>query len=151
VSNSFVAGLVHDIGKIMFVHFLPDEYQKCITEFRTTGRSPSLVESEIIGANHCELGGLLAERWQLPEVLPAAIRGHHSLRTAAHVSDLEQALFWGNQVSKKLASFEPQMAAPDEVSPALTAWLGISLDEITEKLPEIKKEAERAEMLIRLA
>jgi HD-like signal output (HDOD) protein len=150
LSNAFVAGLVHDIGKIMFVHFLPDEYRQCMAETRGSNKSPSEIEMDIIGASHGELGGLLAERWQLPHVLPNAIRGHHTLHTNPEPSGLELALFWGNQVSKKLSTFEPQMAANDETPAVLTTWIGTPLDHIVEKIPEIRKEAERAEMMIQI-
>ncbi len=148
--NCFVAGLVHDIGKIMFVHFLPDEYQKCICEFQESGKSPSIIETELIGASHGELGGMLAERWQLPPVLVTIIRNHHNLSTSAQPSDMDYALFWGNQLSKHLAKFPAQMAIPEEAPQSFADWIAMPLGEIAEELPEIKKEVERAEVMIQL-
>jgi putative nucleotidyltransferase with HDIG domain len=53
---SFMAGLVHDVGKIIIETYFPDE-----TDIQ-----------------HTDVGGWMAERWELPEVLTLAITHHHS-------------------------------------------------------------------------
>jgi len=148
--NCFVAGLLHDIGKIMFVHFLPKEYEQCISQFQSSNRPPSQIETEIIGISHGELGALLAEHWQLPTMLAAVIRNHHKFGADEKPTDLDFALFWGNEVSKSLATFPNQMSLPQVTTKPFIDWMGMPIEAIPEKIKEIKVEADRAEMMIQL-
>jgi putative nucleotidyltransferase with HDIG domain len=54
---SFMAGLLHDIGRMVIDTYFPDE--------------PEM--------EHTEVGAWMAERWQLPEPLVNAIAFHHSV------------------------------------------------------------------------
>lgn len=73
----FLAGLLHDIGKVILDAFLFKEYSRVIEVSR--GKNILLFEAEeqILGATHEDLGYRLAEEWSLPLNLTAAIAHHH--------------------------------------------------------------------------
>lgn len=77
--GAFVFGLLHDIGKIIFEEFLPDEFEEARCAARERGVPLYVTEREIIGVDHAEIGGRLAESWKLPPELINAIAGHHDL------------------------------------------------------------------------
>ncbi len=77
--EAFVYGLLHDIGKVLLVQFLPDE---CVQVAQVSaGRCIPwyAAEREVIGVDHAELGARLAHKWQLPDHFIHGIAGHHDL------------------------------------------------------------------------
>ena len=93
--GGFVAGLLHDIGKLLIAISLPAEYAQ-IVELSATGERTALeCELEVIGTTHAELSGAVLTRWNLPPAIQAATRCHHAPGEAAeggpHLSYLVQA------------------------------------------------------------
>jgi len=73
----FLAGLLHDIGKVILDAFLHEEYSKVIEMSRKNDILLFEAEKQILGASHEDLGYWLAEEWNLPLNLTAAITHHH--------------------------------------------------------------------------
>ena len=78
ISDAYVCGLLHDIGKILFESAHPDTLN--IFEQICTEKSiPFLFFEKIIaGANHGEIGALITTNWNFPTVITNAIRYHHN-------------------------------------------------------------------------
>jgi len=75
---AYVSGILHDIGKIIFSNVHPDLLKK-IRGFCAERKIPnSTLEYLSAGMNHAEIGALIAEKWNFPEQLIAAIRYHHN-------------------------------------------------------------------------
>lgn len=77
--EAFVFGLLHDIGKVIFEEYLPEEYARVPELCHTRGLPWYQAERLAIGVDHAQLGGRLAERWKLTQSVVGAIRGHHDL------------------------------------------------------------------------
>jgi putative nucleotidyltransferase with HDIG domain len=73
----FVAGLLHDIGKIVEMMFLPGEFSRVVDRVRDRDGLIAAAEQEVLGCTHAEIGRLLAERWNLPPKLTDTIALHH--------------------------------------------------------------------------
>lgn len=74
----FVAGLLHDLGKLVFDIFFSDLFEQAILDVENSG-TYSLARSEmkIIGVDHGTAGALLLSRWNFPEVITRPIKYHH--------------------------------------------------------------------------
>lgn len=73
----FAGGLLHDIGKILLDQYFHFEFLEAL-DISWRERIPmEEAELHVFGTTHEEVGGWLAERWQLPEGLVACIRYHH--------------------------------------------------------------------------
>jgi len=70
----FIIGLLHCIGKAFFLQFYPEEYNELISRAESENLSTGDLETEIFGMNHCEVGGILAEKWKLPEQVVDGVR-----------------------------------------------------------------------------
>lgn len=73
----FVAGLLHDIGKLLFLQMVPIEYADVINRF-TGGDEGAALEVELLGIDHGQLGARLFEDWQLPALFIELTASHHA-------------------------------------------------------------------------
>jgi putative nucleotidyltransferase with HDIG domain len=75
--EAFVAGLLHDIGKIILRQYLPNEFSSVISKVVHGGMDLDEAEIDIVGTSHAQIGGWLAEKWNLPRLIVDAITFHH--------------------------------------------------------------------------
>lgn len=73
----FISGILHDIGKLFFLHSFKEEYDNLITEAKDTSRRLIDLEFEKYGTTHDIVGGMLAEKWNLPLSLRNIIKYHN--------------------------------------------------------------------------
>lgn len=109
-SELFIAGLIHDIGKLaMFITF-PDHYpllQKIASHplFDTLS-----LERKNYSISHEQVGLHLAEKWLLPEQLVAAIGYHHAPQDAGNFSKYPHIIHVADILSLMYGSPEPLRA-----------------------------------------
>jgi len=78
IERFFVAGLLHDIGRLVLFMEMPD-YMQAVFQLREEEHSLLYKhEKEIIGFDHAKLGGLLLKAWQLPARLIEGVALHHA-------------------------------------------------------------------------
>jgi HD-like signal output (HDOD) protein len=77
IDEAFAAGLLHDVGKLVFAVNLPQEYQQAISLAREKKFSLADAEKQIFGANHADVGAYLLGLWGLPVPVVEAIALHH--------------------------------------------------------------------------
>jgi len=146
--EAFLAGLLHDIGKVFLDAFLHEEYQEVLGRAGNDGLLIHEAEKKYLGASHAEFGGWLADEWNLPLNLAAAInfhhdptrnRDHYALVCLVHIGDiLAQALEIGNGGQELLPAIDHQAWASLHLTPAL-------LEQI---LPAVDQEFTRAQIFL---
>ena len=98
--NAYMAGLLHDLGKIILMAVDMKSIKKISYIARDRGIINSTVMEELaIGISHAEIGGLVAEKWKFPEMLCEIIRFHHSpLRVSKEYSETANAVYLANML-----------------------------------------------------
>jgi putative nucleotidyltransferase with HDIG domain len=128
----FVAGLLHDIGKIVVMALRPEDFARVADRVREGRLLISAAEMEVLGCTHADIGRLLAERWNLPVKLVTIIAGHHTPTDGAfdaecsivHLADiLARALQLGS-------GGDPMVPPVDHAAWELLKLKPVSLDDI---------------------
>lgn len=92
----FVAGLLHDIGRLVLYKYLPNETKRALVQAGLNGDLLFKSESRVLGFNHSRIGGMLMKKWHLPPELDHMVRFHHKPESSSffhetaiiHVSDI---------------------------------------------------------------
>jgi len=80
-----LAGLLHDLGKVVIRVHMPDDAEAISALVEQKGLGVRQAEQEVLGFDHAEVGQWLAESWKLPEELTEPIRWHHKPEGAKEV------------------------------------------------------------------
>ena len=91
----FVGGLLHDVGRLFLFTLFNLPYQEVLKESIARSECLESVERRVLGTDHGELGGVLADKWNFPEQITAMIRDHAILPSGnvwegifcAHIAD----------------------------------------------------------------
>ncbi len=125
LENYFLAGILHDIGKLLFIKDLRNEYEKTLQYCQEKHISIKDAEAETLGITHTIAGELIAEKWKLPAPLRNAIKHHYSGIVDGEVKFLPASVHIANVVSRMLEFGE----AGDELvpEPNFTVWKAMKL------------------------
>ena len=77
VDDAFMAGMLHDAGKLILAVNLPKQYQEALTVPRGHGDSVLEAERQTFGVTHAEVGAYLLALWGLPLPIVEAVAFHH--------------------------------------------------------------------------
>ncbi len=80
--EAFVAGLLHDVGKVVFDTQFPSEFSEVVEKTEDENILLLEAEREILGLDHAEAGQILLFKWQLPLPVVNAVGFHHDLEKA---------------------------------------------------------------------
>ena len=134
LSDYFVAGLLHDFGKMVFAEFVPGTYKTVLETSLKQDRALHEVELAMLGMDHSMAGQLLAEHWAFDQELVAAINHHHCIDEHTPLTD---CLFAANQISKQLQFGFAGNPRVDELPVAVAARFGMNLSELIESLGDL--------------
>ena len=81
--GAFLAGLFHDLGKLLVAIGLKADYSAIIAEYELGSRRYLDCEREIIGCDHTELSAAAVALWRIPEPVRLAVAHHHSSQVIA--------------------------------------------------------------------
>jgi len=149
--STFIAGLLHDIGRLLFISLLPEDSAEKIQQLSATGHGESnlcLAEREVVGFDHAEAGGELIRQWSLPDSLHECVRYHHDPAKAdrhplevaiVHLADcVAHAVQDGTEIDRQLAAVDP------------SSWerTGLGLEDLEAVLPVVKSQSGEVRSLL---
>ncbi|MGQ9484266.1 MAG: HDOD domain-containing protein [Desulfosoma sp.] len=76
-SEAFVLGLLHDVGKLLFMECSAETYQEVEKVARERGVAMAEAEQDLLGVDHATVARWLAEKWDLPPILSFPLWWHH--------------------------------------------------------------------------
>ena len=99
--EAFVGGLLHDIGKVVLIYSMYDQYRLVLERAAADAGLQSLLaaEREVFGTTHTEVGQILGISWQLPQPLIACMRLHHTQDLTSHHRELVELVSLANRLA----------------------------------------------------
>ena len=105
--------LMHDIGKIVLMHYNASTYSKVLEEAKSTGTPQYILERKRLGVDHAEVGGWLLQAWELDDDQIMPISLHHSKDTSSEWTTeiaLIQFVDYCDNIARDLPAEEPDAA-----------------------------------------
>jgi len=117
--DAYVGGLLHDFGKVVLATHLPEEYREALATADAEKRSLHVVEREVLGADHADVGAMLAQHWKFSADLIGCIRAHHS---TPDVNDLTACVAMANQLARRAKVGNARNSFCDDEQPVARRW-----------------------------
>jgi putative nucleotidyltransferase with HDIG domain len=76
--NAMIAGILHDLGRLLLAENFPDEYQEVMERVKQDKKGVHVAELEIMGVTHAHIGAYLLGLWGLPDNIVEGVAFHHS-------------------------------------------------------------------------
>ncbi len=143
---AYTAGLLHDIGKVALDQLMAKDYPLFYRRMIEDNElSLMQIERELFGKDHCEVGYVLADRWELPATLSEVISLHHTPELAAINPNLVYTVFLANVLFEGFQSGYTIGANADDKFAQRLKNMGVTPVELVSLIDEI--EWSKAELL----
>ena len=148
----FVAGLLHDLGKIPLNNKMSKEYIEAIS--LTDKEHIPLYKSEerVIEVNHSEVGKLIIESWKLGKDIEDAVFYHHTVED--YRGEFVDVVYTVAAANIFANTFEIGFSGdryPEKLPPGIFQYLGINWDYLEDIEDNVNAEIEKAQIFLRVA
>jgi len=129
-----MAGMLHDLGKLILIQNRPDEYRSVLKRYEEENVSIATIEKEILGTTHAEIGFYLVNKWGLSEEISAAILYHHKPKSLISENSISSAVvhvadflsYRETDNSEYLEGLDEEMLEKLDLLQYLPQWEGIA-------------------------
>ncbi len=152
----FICGLIHDIGKLVLLMVDTESVEKTYALARQKGLNSVQAEIEGHFPSHSHWGQVITEKWQLPILLQAAVKDHHSPRQALRMSPDPEINFvvdlvlLANQLAHSTGFGNSGYDVKLNLDREVMARVGLSIEHRNEWFEKIKEEVSHAEAFSKL-
>lgn len=152
----FIAGLLHDIGKIPLNGKFSDEYRLAMEISDREHQPLAISERQILGIDHALAGSLIAENWKLGTEIIDTVSFHHSPETYnGEQKDILFTIILANYFAKRSGigfSGDPSM---EDIWPQVFQYFSVgpdtTFDYLHDLMDEVAQEIENAQIFLKVA
>jgi putative nucleotidyltransferase with HDIG domain len=135
--EAYIAGMLHDIGKLMLANSLPEKFQQALALAAARPCSLPEAEVEVLGANHAGVAAYLLGLWGLPATIVEAVAFHHTpsigqsggfgALTAVHAANVFEHESCGSSTNGLQVQIDADHLASLGLLKRLEAWRAVSV------------------------
>jgi putative nucleotidyltransferase with HDIG domain len=142
--EAFVAGILHDVGKVVLAQYFTEIFAGLWKSIQEEGCSFCEAEKKFSPVGHAHIGGKLAKRWQLPVSLLEAIAYHHVIKKSAVGVNLIHLIHVSDHIVNNAHGGEIDKMSFSKLDPDAAMVLAIQLKHVSEWFPTVSQEIEEA-------
>ena len=146
--DCFIAGLLHDFGKVVFAQMMPDAFRIALASSKEHGDSLHAALQKEIGVDHAVVGAMLVEKWRFAPNLIETIR--HQNVDDLKDTDMISCVFAANQISKRLEFGFAGNYCINELPPAMQQRLGGTLEQVMTDMGDLNPVFEEAKIFAKI-
>ena len=152
----FIAGLLHDIGKIPLNSRFSDEYRNILGIPEKKPQPLFISEKQLLGIDHAYVGNLIAKKWKLGEEISDTITYHHAPETYQGVqNDILFTVILSDHFANNSEIGYSGNRYFENIYPEVMRYLGddteFSFDNISAFNGEVEQEIENAQIFLKIA
>ncbi len=151
IEASYLSGLMHDVGILVFDYLIPDEYGKFIKTLGGDERTLGVLETEIFGISHSELGAEFIEKWwPVSETVVKSVRKHHNPPPKKKIKPgIPRLVNWANQIANNNGIQNGIPAYLRPIDERVFEILKLSQEDMTIIIDKTQEGVEAAEMILK--
>lgn len=147
-NDGFVAGLLHDVGRMVLDQFFYDEFEEVLALAESSKMSLLEAERKVLGVTHCDIGYWVTEKWNLPTMLTDSILFHHSPFSCRESYVLTSIIHVADIISKAFGSYMKRDFAPSAKDESAFRLLNLDSEKVMDLADLINKKMEYFDILV---
>ncbi|MDY6967432.1 MAG: HDOD domain-containing protein [Spirochaetota bacterium] len=149
VEEYFIAGLIHDIGKVLINNFFPDEMNEILEASSKKNESITNIEKRVIKLTHEEIGIAIGKKWKFENALLFAVGKHHqpALKGSAAIFSIVVSVA-DTFVNLKKIGFSGNYRI-DPISEEVWETINLNEEDVFNALSPIDEEIDKAKVFLK--
>ncbi|MEE9441121.1 MAG: HDOD domain-containing protein [candidate division Zixibacteria bacterium] len=152
---AFSAGMLHDIGKMVISVYMQDDAKKLSElKLQKPDTPDHVLEEEVLGYNHAQIGSLLAKQWKLPHKLQETIMFHHFPQlTESDNNNLPYLIHMSDYLAHYTFDYDAEEDKEFKMATqeGILDYVGTSLDGLVSFSPLLREEYSKSETFMEMA
>lgn len=146
--DCFIAGLLHDFGKVVVAQFMPVEFHRSLELSHWKEVALHVALQEVVGVDHTTVGAMLAQKWRFADNLVETIEHQHQPERSD--TDMMACVCAANQISKQLGFDFGGHVGVEELAETVRLRLGGTLDQVRAALGDLSELVEEAKLFTKI-
>jgi HD-like signal output (HDOD) protein len=148
--ESFIGGLLHDIGALFLDSYFPVQYAVTMAFAAREKKTSDEAESMVLGIDHLTVGRRIAEHWNFPSHLVAMIGEHHRPTLRSEHFDLVAAVHAGDILAWECGYVASEHTQPHALHPDVQEWLNCTPEQWEQMKAQTKQLFEASTALLQV-
>ncbi len=144
--DAYLCGILHDIGMIVEDQVAQDLFLETCKTYTPDTKPFTEYEREVIGADHCEIGYLLACEWKLPVEVREGIKSHHNIQDKISPSSIVGTVQIADYIVSKL-NYTAIPGMNGMLSPDLATHVRDNIEDYKALVKDLPEEMSKAKEL----